>query len=53
MKRNILLLASLALSVTVMAQPKPEIENPLSRPFETHEDRTEIIIPQVNGLNVY
>lgn len=53
MKRNILLLASLALSVTAMAQPKPEIENPLSRPFETHEDRTEIIIPQVNGLNVY
>ena len=53
MKQNILLLTSLAFSVTVMAQPKPEIENPLSRPFETHEDRTEIIIPMVNGLNVY
>lgn len=53
MKHNILILASLALSISAVAQPKPEVTNPLERPYETHEDRTEIIIPMVNGLNVY
>lgn len=52
-KKNVLLLASLALSIFAFAQPKPESIHPLGRPYETHEDRTEIIIPKINGMNVY
>lgn len=34
------------------AQPRP-VSHPLEQPFETEQARTEIIIPQVNGMNVY
>lgn len=34
------------------AQPRP-VSHPLEQPFETEQTRTEIIIPQVNGMNVY
>lgn len=34
------------------AQPRP-VPHPLEQPFETEQARTEIIIPQVNGMNVY
>ena len=34
------------------AQPRP-VSHPLEQPFETEQARTEIIIPQVNGMNAY
>lgn len=45
-------LALVVLSLSVVAQPKPS-GHPLERPFANEQGRTEIIIPQVNGLNVY
>ena len=47
---NVLVLVVVELSMT--AQPRP-VSHPLEQPFETEQTRTEIIIPQVNGMNVY
>ena len=47
---NVLVLVVVELSMT--AQPRP-VSHPLEQPFETEQARTEIIIPQVNGMNVY
>lgn len=47
---NVLVFVVVELSMT--AQPRP-VSHPLEQPFETEQARTEIIIPQVNGMNVY
>lgn len=41
-----------AMGLSMAAQPRP-VPHPLEQPFETEYARTEIIIPQVNGMNVY
>ena len=45
-------LVLVVLPISVAAQPKPCTHH-LERPFENEQGRIEIIIPQVNGLNVY
>ena len=47
---NVLVFVVVELSMT--AQPRP-VSHPLEQPFETEQARTEIIIPQVNGMNAY
>ena len=45
-------LVLVALSATALAQ-NPPIHNPLELPYSTPNDRNEIIIPSIKGMNVY
>lgn len=52
--RSVLSLACFALTVSLAAQPSPRpAAHPLEQPFETGEERTEIFLPKVNGMNFY
>lgn len=50
--KNILSLALAALSISLAAQPRP-MPHPLEQAFDDERSRTEIILPQVNGMTFY
>lgn len=51
-KELFLTLALFTLALSAIAQPKP-VPHPLESPFGNEQERTEIILPQVYGMNFY
>lgn len=52
-KKSFAAVALMTLATAAFAQPTLQAPHPLEHAFENHHSRTEIIIPQVNGMNFY
>ena len=53
LKQSFATIAVLTLATAAFAQPALQAPHPLEHAFENHDARTEIILPQVNGMNLY
>lgn len=53
LKQSFATIAVLTLATAAFAQPALQAPHPLEHAFENHDARTEIILPQVNGKNLY
>ena len=52
-KQSFASIAMMTLAIAAFAQPALQAPHPLEHAFENHDARTEIILPQVNGMNLY
>ena len=53
LKKSFATVAVMSLATVAFAQPALQAPHPLEHAFANHDLRTEIILPQVNGMNFY